>query len=56
MLRKPGRLDWMHVKYGDDCNPFEVTIEMPNNQGGVNGAWSEKASFNNFHYQYQKKN
>ena len=39
MLKLPRKLDWMHCKYGDDTTPFEVTILMANNQGGVNGAW-----------------
>ena len=55
MLRLPRSLNWMHCKYGDDTNPFEVTIELPNNQGGVNGAWSENAQ-NVFRYNYQRKN
>ena len=52
MLKKPRTIDWMHCKYGDDCTPFEVTITMDNNQGGVNGAWSDKADNNTFRYSY----
>ena len=46
MLKLPRKLDWMHCKYGDDTTPFEVTILMANNQGGVNGAWSDSADNN----------
>ena len=56
MLRKPQSLNWMHAKYGDDTSPFEVTILMANNQGGVNGQWSQSADNNQFNYYYQRKN
>ena len=54
MVRKPVSLNWMHNKYGDSTNPFEVIIMMDNNQGGVDGKWSDSADNNQFRYQYRR--
>lgn len=56
MVRKPVSLNWMHNKYGDSTNPFEVIIMMDNNQGGVDGKWSDSADNNQFRYQYRRQN
>ena len=46
----------MHSKYGDNTQPWDVSVKMPNVEGGVDGAWAENATHRNFGYKYGKKN
>jgi hypothetical protein len=39
MMTKQKSVMWMESKYGDNSTPYEVTIKMPNTEGGVNGVW-----------------
>jgi hypothetical protein len=50
MVRKPGVVDWMHAKYGDDTNFYQVEVKMANDQGGVDGKWSDDAENNAYRY------
>lgn len=56
MQMLPRSLNWMHNKYGDDTQPYEVVIKMKNNEGGVNGTWKEDAANNQFNYHYDRYN
>jgi hypothetical protein len=56
MTKSPSSLNWMHTKYGDDVAPYEIVVEMLNNEGGVNGTWREDAENNNFQYHYDRFN
>ena len=49
-------LDWMHTKYGDDTAPFEIIVDMSNNEGGVDGTWAEDSENNRFNYHYERYN
>jgi len=46
----------MHTKYGDDTSPFDVVVNMTNNEGGVDGTWAEDAENNQFNYHYDRYN
>lgn len=39
MMTKQKSVMWMQSKYGDNSTPYEITIKMPNTEGGVNGVW-----------------
>lgn len=56
MQKLPRNLDWMHNKYGDDTQPWEVTLKMPNIEGGVDGVWADNAKTNFFKYKFGKQN
>jgi hypothetical protein len=42
----------MLSKYGDMSNPYELTMRMPNNEGGENGTWGEGADASTYSYNY----
>lgn len=46
----------MHTKYGDDTAPFDIIVDMINNEGGVDGTWAEDAKNNQFNYHYDRFN
>ena len=52
MQKLPRNLAWMHGKYGDDTQPWEITLRMPNTEGGVDGVWAENAQHNFFKYKF----
>jgi hypothetical protein len=56
MQKLPRNLDWMHSKYGDESNPWELTVSFPNNEGGVDGVWAENAIYNKYSYRFGQIN
>jgi hypothetical protein len=53
MQMNSSQTEWMFNKYGDIKIPYEVTIEMENIYGGVDG--EGVANANEFDYYYSRR-
>ena len=55
MMTKQKSSKWIISKYGDYSTPYEISLKLPNLEGGVNGQWAADADQNFYAYTYSRQ-